>query len=158
MGIQYPNHIRYDDATIDGSTACVLWKMADRRTGNVNLDRRMMKDSVERWGTQDSSDLYDVERWGKGYFSISKAGTVLVHPNRDPKRSIDMKELVDRLQMRGMDLPILFRFNGILRDRLHEIAAAFARAIEDHNYQGKYTCVYPIKVNQQRQVVEKIVE
>ncbi len=118
----------------------------------------MMNDSVERWGTQDAGDLYDVERWGKGYFSISDRGTLLVHPNRDPKRSIDMKELVDRLQMRGMDLPILFRFNGILRDRMHEIAAAFSRAISDHDYQGKYSCVYPIKVNQQRQVVEKVVE
>ena len=118
----------------------------------------MKSDSVERWVTQDASDLYDVARWGKGYFSISDRGTLLVHPNRDPKRSIDMKELVDRLQMRGMDLPILFRFNGILRDRMHEIAAAFSRAIADHDYQGKYSCVYPIKVNQQRQVVEKIVE
>ncbi len=117
-----------------------------------------MRDSVERWDIQDASDLYDVERWGKGYFSISDAGTLLVHPNRDPKRSIDMKALVDRLQMRGMDLPILFRFNGILRDRMHEIAAAFSRAIADHDYQGKYSCVYPIKVNQQRQVVEKVVE
>lgn len=69
-----------------------------------------------------------------------------------------MKALVDRLQMRGMDLPILLRFNGILRDRMHEIAAAFSRAIADHDYQGKYSCVYPIKVNQQRQVVEKVVE
>lgn len=118
----------------------------------------MIGEAAERWVTQDASDLYDVPRWGKGYFSISKAGTLLVHPNRNPNQSVDMKELVDRLQMRGMDLPILLRFNGILRDRMHEIAAAFSRAIADHDYQGKYSCVYPIKVNQQRQVVEKIVE
>lgn len=117
-----------------------------------------MSDSVGRWATHDSSDLYDVARWGKGYFSVSDKGTLLVHPDRDPDRSIDMKALVDRLQMRGMDLPILLRFNGIIRDRMHEIAAAFSRAIADHEYQGKYSCVYPIKVNQQRQVVEKVVE
>lgn len=118
----------------------------------------MISDSAKKWLAQDSSELYDVERWGKGYFSISETGTLLVHPGRDPNQSIDMKELIDRLQMRGMDLPILLRFNGILRDRMHEIAAAFARAIADHDYRGSYSCVYPIKVNQQRQVVEKVVE
>ncbi len=118
----------------------------------------MMDDPAQPWGAQASSDLYDVARWGQGYFSISDAGTLLVHPDRDPNQSIDMKELIDRLQMRGMDLPILLRFNGILRDRMQEIANAFSRAIDEHDYQGTYSCVYPIKVNQQRQVVEKIVE
>jgi len=117
----------------------------------------MMLRVGERWTVQDASELYDIDRWGKGYFSISSAGHLLVHPDRDPQRSIDMKELVDRLQVRGLDLPILLRFNGILRDRLRELRDAFSKAIADHDYQGQYACVYPIKVNQQRQVVEKII-
>ena len=80
----------------------------------------MIKDAAERWTTNDSSELYEVVRWGKGYFSVSREGNVLVHPTRDTNRSIDMKQLVDRLQLRGLDLPILIRFNGILKDRLKE--------------------------------------
>jgi arginine decarboxylase len=118
----------------------------------------MIKDAAERWSTNDSSELYEVARWGKGYFSVGRDGNLLVHPTRDVHRSIDMKQLIDRLQLRGLDLPILIRFNGILKDRLREINDAFAQAMRDHDYKGRYTCVYPIKVNQQRQVVEKVLE
>ncbi len=118
----------------------------------------MLKEAVEGWTVQDAVDLYDVERWGKGYFSISADGHLRVHPGRDPKQSLDMKELIDRLQVRGLDLPILLRFNGILKDRLKEIHGAFANSIREHDFKGQYSCVYPIKVNQQRRVVEKIIE
>jgi arginine decarboxylase len=118
----------------------------------------MLRQAIETWTEQDASELYDVARWGKGYFSVSPTGHLLVHPNRNPDRSIDMKELIDRLQERGLDLPILLRFNGILQDRLSELNAAFTRAIADHEYQGSYSCVFPIKVNQQRHVVERIIE
>jgi arginine decarboxylase len=118
----------------------------------------MLKEAVQRWTEQDASELYEVARWGKGYFSVSAEGNLLVHPNRNPECSIDVKELIDRLQVRGTDVPVLLRFNGILQDRLRAIRGAFATAIRDHAYQGRYSCVYPIKVNQQRQVVEKIIE
>ncbi|HND55110.1 MAG TPA: biosynthetic arginine decarboxylase, partial [Pirellulaceae bacterium] len=118
----------------------------------------MLKEAVDRWTTADASELYEVPSWGKGYFSISKDGSLLVHPMKDVSRSIDMNELVERLQARGLDLPVLVRFNGILKNRLQEIHDAFAQAIREHEYRGKYSCVYPIKVNQQRQVVEKILE
>jgi arginine decarboxylase len=118
----------------------------------------MLKEAVDVWTVQDALEHYDVEKWGKGYFSISPTGNLLVHPSRDPKSSIDMKELIDRLQMRGLDLPILLRFNGILKDRLKEIHGAFSSAIREHDFKGKYSCVYPIKVNQERRVVEKIIE
>jgi len=117
----------------------------------------MLKDAVERWTTTDASELYDVPRWGKGYFSVNAKGHIAVHPAKDPNLAIDMHELIERLQMRGLDLPILLRFNGILKDRLREIHDAFAQAIKDHDYKGSYICVYPIKVNQQRHVVEQIV-
>jgi arginine decarboxylase len=117
----------------------------------------MLKDAVDRWTVTDASEMYEVPRWGKGYFSVNEKGHIAVHPNKDPALSIDMKELVERLQMRGLDLPILLRFNGILKDRLREINDAFAQAIKDHDYKGRYICVFPIKVNQQRHVVEQVI-
>ncbi len=95
-------------------------------------------------------------RWGNGYFSVNDAGHVQVHPTKEPARAIDLKELVDRLQLRGISLPVLIRFTDILKHRLGDIHAAFQRAIAQHQYQGGYSCVYPIKVNQQRQVVEEV--
>lgn len=118
----------------------------------------MLKDAVDRWSITEASELYDVPRWGKGYFSVNSSGHLAVHPNKDPAVGIDMKDLIDRLQLRGLDLPILLRFNGILKDRLREMHDVFAQAIKEHDYKGKYICVYPIKVNQQRHVVEQIVQ
>jgi arginine decarboxylase len=117
----------------------------------------MLKDAVDRWTPTDASEMYEVPRWGKGYFSVNSRGHIQVHPTKDPSLAIDMKELIERLQLRGMDLPILLRFNGILKDRLREINDVFAQAIKDHDYKGRYICVYPIKVNQQRHVVEQVV-
>ena len=113
---------------------------------------------AKNWSAVDASEFYDVPRWGKGYFSVGANGHVLVHPDRNPAHFIDLKELIDRLQLRGLDLPILVRFNGILKDRLRDIHDAFAHSIKEHDYKGTYACVYPIKVNQQREVVEKIIE
>ncbi len=112
----------------------------------------------EPWTIADAGELYEIGRWGKGYFSIDKSGHVLVHPTKEPARAIDLKELVDHLQLRGIGLPILVRFRDILRHRLSDIHQAFQSAIAQHNYEGKYICVYPIKVNQQRQVVEEVVD
>src|SRR5437660_2137441 len=113
---------------------------------------------TERWTPQTASDFYDVASWGKGYFSVGDNGHVLVHPEKDPTRSIDLKQLVDTLVLRGISLPILIRFADILKHRLGEIHSAFATAINEHKYQGSYCCVYPIKVNQQRQVVEEVLD
>ncbi|HEX4146047.1 MAG TPA: biosynthetic arginine decarboxylase [Pirellulales bacterium] len=116
----------------------------------------MLDQEVRRWTPTDAAELYEIARWGKGYFSVSDSGHVLVHPTRDPQKFLDLKQLVDRLQLRGIDLPILIRFAGILKHRLGEIHDAFASAIAEHKYNGRYCCVYPIKVNQQRQVVEEV--
>jgi arginine decarboxylase len=110
------------------------------------------------WTVTDASELYEVDRWGKGYFSVGANGHVHVHATKDPERSIDLKELVDNLQLRGLGLPILIRFRDILRGRLADIHGAFQAAIAQHQYQGNYFCVYPIKVNQQRQVVEEVLD
>jgi arginine decarboxylase len=116
----------------------------------------MLDQEVRRWSASDAAELYDIARWGKGYFSVDDNGHVRVHPNKEPDRWLDLKQLVDRLQLRGIDLPILIRFAGILKHRLGEIHTAFASAISEHKYTGNYCCVYPIKVNQQRQVVEEV--
>jgi arginine decarboxylase len=117
----------------------------------------MLDQQVRRWTTSDAAELYDIARWGKGYFSIGEDGHVRVHPEKDPQRWLDLKQLVDRLELRGIDLPILIRFAEILKHRLSEIHRAFADAIAENKYAGSYCCVYPIKVNQQRQVVEEVV-
>ena len=110
----------------------------------------------EVWSVSDASELYEVPRWGKGYFSVSSAGNVMVHPTKDPSAAIDLKQLADDLQARGINLPLLIRFSDILRHRLSDIHDAFKAAIAQHQYGGRYCCVYPIKVNQQRQVVEEV--
>jgi arginine decarboxylase len=114
--------------------------------------------ATRAWTVHDASELYEVARWGHGYFSVNAAGHLQVHPRKDPAQAIDLKELVDRLQLRGITLPVLVRFSDILQHRLGEIHAAFQTAIAQHQYQGGYSCVYPIKVNQQRQVVEEVLD
>ena len=115
-------------------------------------------DMLDRWKLSDAFETYRVNEWGKGYFGINNLGNVTVMPTKDPEASIDLKELIDQLQARGIQLPILVRFTDILRHRVSEIHAAFQKSIEEFDYKGKYCCVYPIKVNQQRQVVEEILD
>src|SRR6476661_5842793 len=117
---------------------------------------RQAMSTSEVWSVADASELYEVPRWGKGYFSINSSGNVQVHPTKDPSRAIDLKRLVDDLEARGIALPLLIRFSDILRHRLADIHDAFQAAIAQHQYNGRYCCVYPIKVNQQRQVVEEV--
>src|SRR5512142_2796606 len=117
-----------------------------------------VREPADRWTTAEAAELYDVASWGKGYFSVGKNGNLLVHPEKDNSRAIDLKELVDNLQLRGISLPILIRFGGILKHRLGEMHQAFQNAIAEHGYKNNYCCVYPIKVNQQRQVVEEVFE
>ena len=111
---------------------------------------------LKHWSTADAADLYEVARWGNGYFSVGPNGHLLVHPDKDPTKSIDLKQLVDRLQVRGIDLPILLRFAEILQHRLGELHGVFTHAMRENGYRGDYCCVYPVKVNQQRQVVEEV--
>lgn len=123
-----------------------------------NGRKSLVLEPTDRWSALDASELYDVASWGKGYFSISEDGHVLVHPEKEPARSIDLKKLIDTLVLRGISLPILIRFAEILKHRLGELHDAFDVAIREHKYNGGYRCVYPVKVNQQRQVVEEVLE
>ncbi|HLL91136.1 MAG TPA: biosynthetic arginine decarboxylase [Tepidisphaeraceae bacterium] len=109
-----------------------------------------------KWTIGDSARLYGIQNWGQGYFSVNPEGHVAVHPKQNPKQSVDLKQLVDELRARDVQLPCLIRFTDILKHRVGRLADAFANAIRDHDYKGRYRCVYPIKVNQQRHVVEEI--
>jgi arginine decarboxylase len=121
-------------------------------------ERLPLMELMDKWKVHDALETYRVEHWGKGYFSINDAGHVTVHPDKRPDRSVDLKELVDQLQTRGIQLPILLRFTDILRHRVGEIHEAFHNARREFDYNGDYCCVYPIKVNQQRHVVEEILD
>lgn len=110
------------------------------------------------WTVSDSAKHYGVERWSDGFFGVSESGTVVVRPDRDVHNEADLNELVDQLVATGIELPVLVRFNGILRSRLREIDECFGRAIAETGYRNRYRCVFPIKVNQQRDVVREVVE
>jgi arginine decarboxylase len=125
-------------------------------TNLKSLENAPVREPAERWRTADAAELYDIAAWGKNYFSVGSNGHVLVHPDKNPARSIDLMELVEKLELRGIYLPILIRFADILKHRLGELHQAFMHAITDHGYKGGYKLVYPIKVNQQRQVVEEV--
>ena len=107
---------------------------------------------------KDSIELYNVNGWGRDFFSINAAGHVEVTPSGPNSAKIDLKELVDDLRSRGINLPCLIRFSDILRTRVHQLCESFRQAITENDYRGSYRGVYPIKVNQQRHVVEELVE
>ncbi|HSJ08230.1 MAG TPA: biosynthetic arginine decarboxylase [Longimicrobiales bacterium] len=109
------------------------------------------------WTIEDSRDLYNIEGWGIGYFDVNELGHVTVHPTRQAERGLDLYELAMDLEAQGVGLPLLLRFSDILRTRIEMLTERFNAAIEDFDYTGAYTTVYPIKVNQQRHVVEEIV-
>lgn len=116
----------------------------------------MNEREIRRWSVSEAAELYQVDDWGKNYFSISTAGNACVHPGKNPNCKIDLKQLVDQLQADGVELPVLIRFGELVQHRLQEIRAAFQSAIDEHQYQGGYQGVYPIKVNQQRHVLEDV--
>ncbi|HET8650282.1 MAG TPA: biosynthetic arginine decarboxylase, partial [Gemmatimonadales bacterium] len=96
--------------------------------------------------------------WGLGFFRINAEGHVTVHPDGDPARGLDLYQLAMDLNAQGVGLPLLLRFSDILRTRITTLATQFKGAIDEFGYDGGYTTVYPIKVNQQRHVVQEIVE
>ncbi|MBL6752070.1 MAG: biosynthetic arginine decarboxylase [Nevskia sp.] len=119
-----------------------------------------MNDATKQagWAAGDSAELYNVARWGEGYFEVAADGHLCVRPYRTRSpAAIDLYELARRLPREGLELPVLVRFIDILHDRVDALTGAFAEVIADYEYRGRYTAVYPIKVNQQRAVVEAIV-
>jgi arginine decarboxylase len=110
------------------------------------------------WTVRNSAELYGISNWGNPYFSVGENGNVHAHPRGPDGPSVDLLELVQELRRRGLRTPLLVRFSDILESRVREIGRCFERAIQEYEYGGAYRGVYPIKVNQQRQVVEELVE
>lgn len=103
--------------------------------------------------------VYNISHWGDGYIAVSPAGDVLIRPDRGQSgQDINLPELARELERQSIALPVLVRFSNILHDRVNQLCDAFNRASQAHDYNGRYTAVYPIKVNQQRHVVEEIVQ
>jgi arginine decarboxylase len=123
-------------------------------TGAVTGSRKF--NPAQPWRIEDSLDLYHVNAWGKGYFSINDAGHVVVRPDTQGTNVIDLFEVVEGLKARDLTTPVVIRFSDILAHRLKHIHAAFAQAIAENNYKNRYAAVFPIKVNQQRLVVEEV--
>ena len=111
---------------------------------------------MRKWRIEDSSELYNINGWGLKYFSINERGHVAVTP-REGCVSVDLKELMDELQLRDITSPVLVRFPDIIDNRIEKISRCFGLAAQEYGYEGENFVVYPIKVNQTRQVVEEIV-
>ena len=111
------------------------------------------------WTIDAARTLYNIEGWGAGYFDVNDKGHVVVRPDKShPERELDLFELSMDLEEQGVTLPMLLRFSDILRSRLASLGERFEGAIREFGFDGGYTTVYPIKVNQQRHVVEEIVQ
>ena len=108
------------------------------------------------WTLEDAKRLYNIDGWGIGYFGVNAEGHVTVHPTRDPDDGLDLFDLARDLEAQGVGLPLLLRFSDILRTRIESLSERFRSAIKEFEYEGEYTTVFPIKVNQQRHVVEEI--
>ena len=113
---------------------------------------------MRAWTIRDSLELYNVAAWGAGFFTVNAAGHVEVRPRGEQGPGIDLLDLFTDLQQRGVRPPLLVRFSDILASRVQGLCGAFGKAIGEYGYGGGYRGVYPIKVNQQRHVVEEIVQ
>jgi len=113
---------------------------------------------TDSWDIPSAISLYNIDRWSTGYFSINAKGHVEVMPTREKEKSIDIMEVIDDAKSRGLTFPMVIRFQDLLRHRVETINKAFNDAIRDSAYQGIYNGVFPIKVNQLREVVEEIVD
>jgi len=112
---------------------------------------------TDGWDIQSAISLYNVDRWSSGYFSINQRGNIQVRPMQEGE-GIDMIEVIEEARSRGLIFPLLIRFQDLLRHRVKRINEAFEEAIREANYQGVYRGVFPIKVNQLREVVEEIMD
>src|SRR5882724_5154897 len=120
-----------------------------------------MSDSAngsKSWDIQTARSLYNIDRWGAKYFDINAGGHVVAMPLQEAGAAVDLTDVVEEAKVRGLKFPLLIRFQDILRHRIQSINEAFGGSIAEFNYQGKYRGVFPIKVNQLREVVEEILD
>ena len=111
---------------------------------------------MRKWRIEDSEELYNITGWGTSYFGINDKGHVVVTPRKNGV-GVDLKELVDELQLRDVAAPMLIRFPDILDNRIEKTSSCFRQAAEEYGYKAQNFIIYPIKVNQMRPVVEEII-
>jgi len=114
------------------------------------------KEAFERWTPRDSADLYGIRDWGAGYFDINSKGELVVTAFGAEGPAVSLMEIVNGIKERGMNMPVLLRLRNILDTQIRLLHSSFAKAIKQTGFQGKYRGVYPIKVNQQQQVIEEV--
>ena len=110
------------------------------------------------WDVEAASATYNVEGWGDGYFSVNNAGNVAAHPLKEAGGAIDLLEVVNEARERGLGFPLVIRFQDLLRHRVGTVNRAFHAAMDEFGYRSPYRGVFPIKVNQLREVIEEIVD
>ena len=113
----------------------------------------------KNWTIEDAKKIYHIQRWCNGYFDVNQRGHLEVMPKHDdPTLKIDLQQVIEQLKAQGTEFPVVIRFLDILHSQVDILNTSFADCIAEAGYQGRYTGVYPIKVNQPREVVEKIVK
>ena len=119
------------------------------------MDQKVKSESMPAWSVQDSTDLYGFGRWGNDYFGVSDRGNVTA---KTLHSSVELVDIIDGMIERDLQMPVLLRIENILDAQIYRLNTAFRDAIEAQDYKGHYRGVYPIKVNQQAQVVEEIAD
>jgi arginine decarboxylase len=117
-----------------------------------------LRDDQRPWDIAAARGLYHIDRWGANYFDINEAGHVIAKPQQDSGAVVDLTDVIEEAKGRGLKLPLLIRFQDILRHRVESVNQAFRTSIREFEYKGSYRGVFPIKVNQLREVVEEILD
>ena len=110
----------------------------------------------KNWTIEDSISTYNIDKWGDQYFSINSNGNISITPEKKSAKIIDLFKLVEELKSREINTPLIIRFNDILKDRIKELNEAFSKAIKTYEYQNNYQGVFPVKCNQQKNVLETV--
>jgi arginine decarboxylase len=118
---------------------------------------KLMQPDMRPWTVADSAELYQVRAWGQPYFGVNEDGNLILQSPEGAQRKVALVDLIKDIEQRGYSLPVLLRFSDVLDHRVKAIFGSFENAIREYGYKGRYRGVYPIKVNQQRQVVEELV-
>ena len=121
----------------------------------TNFEPKKLKNT---WTIEDSISTYNIDKWGDKYFSINSKGNISVIKDIKSENKIDLFKLVKELKSREINPPLIIRFNDILKDRINILHDAFSKAIKTYKYKNIYQGVFPVKCNQQKNVLEKIIE